>query len=478
MTAPHNEAPTRGTSSARLVTRTLLVLAPLAALGAAWWFTRGTPAPVAAGGHDHSTMAMGGDSARSVSLSPSDEHRIGVTFAEATYTPLDRQVRTVGQVSVDETRMHTVSLKVDGWVERLYVDFTGQSVVSGTPLLSIYSPMLVTAQEELLLAKRLAQQVSGGSAQARTESEELVAAARRRLAWWDVPQETIDHIEHANEVQRTITLRAPAGGVVVEKLVTAGQRVMAGETLYRLADLSSVWVDGEVYEQDLRTLRVGQSATAEFDALPGERFAGRVSHVFPILTPETRTARIRLSLRNPGLRLKPGMYATLLLDEPTRLPVLTVPRGAVLATGERQLVFVRRSNGQLEPRQVQTGATSDTRIEILRGLVAGDTVVASATFLVDAESNLGTALGGMGDMPGMEFTLPPSTNTPDSTRRKSRGADDAMKDMPGMKPSAPMPDMPGMPGMPGMSPAKPVPKAPNKKGGEHDGHTGHDGGGR
>ncbi len=475
MTAPHEPAPARGTSPARLVRRTLLVLAPLAALGAAWWFTRGAPAPVAAGGHDHSTMAMGGDSARSVSLSASDEHRIGVTFAEATYTPLDRQVRTVGQVSVDETRMHTVSLKVDGWVERLYVDYTGQSVASGTPLLSIYSPMLVTAQEELLLAKRLAQQVAGGSAQARSESDDLVAAARRRLAWWDVPQETIDHIEHSNEVQRTITLRAPAGGVVVEKLVTAGQRVMAGETLYRLADLSSVWVDGEVYEQDLRTLSVGQLATAEFDALPGERFAGRVSHVFPILTPETRTARIRLSLRTPGLRLKPGMYATLLLDEPARRPVLTVPRGAVLATGERQLVFVRRSNGQLEPRQVQIGATSDTRIEILRGLVAGDTVVASATFLVDAESNLGTALGGMGDMPGMEFTLPPSTTSPDSTRRKPRGTSDAMKDMPGMKQSPPMPDMPGMPGM---RPATPAPKAPNKKGGEHEGHTGHDGGGR
>ncbi|MBK7832031.1 MAG: efflux RND transporter periplasmic adaptor subunit [Gemmatimonadetes bacterium] len=475
MTSPHEQAPARGTSPARLVRRTLLILAPLAALGAAWWFTRRAPAPAAAGEHDHSTMAMGGDSARSVSLSASDEHRIGVTFAEATYTPLDRQVRTVGQVSVDETRMHTVSLKVDGWVERLYVDYTGQSVASGTPLLSIYSPMLVTAQEELLLAKRLEQQVAGGSAQARSESDDLVAAARRRLAWWDVPQETIDHIEHSNEVQRTITLRAPAGGVVVEKLVTAGQRVMAGETLYRLADLSSVWVDGEVYEQDLRTLSVGQLATAEFDALPGERFAGRVSHVFPILTPETRTARIRLSLRNPGLRLKPGMYATLLLDEPARSPVLSVPRGAVLATGERQLVFVRRSNGQLEPRQVQTGATSDTRIEILRGLVAGDTVVASATFLVDAESNLGTALGGMGDMPGMEFTIPPSTAGSDSSRTPSRGAIDTVKGAPGRRKTAPMPDMPGMPGK---SPVKPAPKAPDKKGHEHDGHAGHDSGGR
>ncbi|MBK6307756.1 MAG: efflux RND transporter periplasmic adaptor subunit [Gemmatimonadetes bacterium] len=160
-----------------------LILAPLAALGAAWWFTRRAPAPAAAGEHDHSTMAMGGDSARSVScFSASDEHRIGVTFAEATYTPLDRQVRTVGQVSVDETRMHTVSLKVDGWVERLYVDFTGQSVASGTPLLSIYSPMLVTAQEELLLAKRLAQQ--GGWRRRAGSQRVRKTSSQPRVAGW------------------------------------------------------------------------------------------------------------------------------------------------------------------------------------------------------------------------------------------------------------------------------------------------------
>ena len=204
--------------------------------------------------------------------------------------------------------------------------------------------------------------------------------------------------------------------------MTAGQRIMAGDAVYRLADLSTVWVDGDVYEQDLRAVRQGQRATAEFDAYPGERWAGRIAYVYPTLSPETRTARVRVALANPGLRLKPGMYATLHIEGAGSAAALTVPRAAVLATGERQLVFVRRADGRLEPREVTLGATSDDRAEILRGVSAGDTVVASATFLVDAESNLGTALGGMGDMPGMEITLPPAGPRADSARaRPPRG---------------------------------------------------------
>lgn len=402
----------------RLVWRALLWLAPVGAAALAWWFTRGATPSAPESGHDHSTMAMAGDSARPVSLSHADQRRIGVTFAAVEYAPLEREVRTVGQVAVDETRTHTVTLKVDGWVERLHVDFTGQAITRGAPLLALYSPTLVSAQEELLLARRLATAVAAGDTRARENADDLVASARRRFTWWDIPADEVARVEQSGEVQRTLTVRAPASGVVVEKNVTSGQRVMAGEPLYRLADLEVVWVEGEVYEQDLRTIAVGQVATAEFDALPGERFQGRVAYVYPLLTPETRTARVRIALSNPGLRLKPGMYATLLLAVRATQPVLSVPRGAVLATGERSLVFVRRANGQLEPRQVQTGSTTDLRIQILRGLAAGDTVVASATFLIDAESNLGTALGGMGDMPGMEITMPPQRRDTARTGRR------------------------------------------------------------
>jgi Cu(I)/Ag(I) efflux system membrane fusion protein len=231
-------------------------------------------------------------------------------------------------------------------------------------------------------------------------------SARRRLAYWDIPEREIAEIERTGEVRRTLTLRAPVGGVVVEKLVLSGQRIMAGETLYRVADLSVVWVEGEVFEQDLAAVRTGLSVTAEFESFPGERWSGRITYIYPTLNPDTRTARVRVELPNPGRRLKPGMYATFLFTSPRRDDALSVPRSAVLSTGERSLVFVRREDGRLEPRTVRVGSAAGDRVEVLAGLTAGETIVASATFLIDAESNLGTALGGMGNMPGMDMTSP------------------------------------------------------------------------
>ena len=405
MTDPERKSGDRSLRALRLAA---VIGAPALAIGIAWWATRSNGAPAAAsGGHDHSAATAPRDSAHSVMLDSADQRRIGVTYAPVEFGPLADEVRTVGQVTVDETRVRTISTKVDGWVERLHVDYTGQAVGRAAPLLDIYSPMLVTAQEELLLALRLSRDVAHGSADARASAEDLVASARRRLSWWDIPGEQLLEIERAGEVQRTLTLNAPTAGVVIEKNVTVGQRVMAGDVLYRVADLSSVWVESEVYEQDLRFIRVGQVATADFDAMPGERFTGRIAYVYPTLTPETRTARVRMLLPNEDRRLKPGMYATLHLTGAAGQGVLNVPRGAVLATGEWRIVFVRRPDGHLEPRQVHVGRTSDDRVEIIDGLALGETVVASATFLVDAESNLGTALGGMGDMPGMEVTIPP-----------------------------------------------------------------------
>lgn len=190
-------------------------------------------------------------------------------------------------------------------------------------------------------------------------------------------------------------------GVVVEKPVLAGTRIMAGEPAYRIADLSVVWLEGEVFEQDLALVHVGQTVTADFVAFPGKPRTGRISYVYPVLNPETRTVRVRVDVPNAGLRLKPGMYATFRLPAVQRAQVVTVPRSAVLMTGKRNVVFVRDSSGALVPREVTPGVATDERIEIVRGISAGETVVASATFLVDAESNLGSALGGMGNMPGM-----------------------------------------------------------------------------
>src|SRR5512133_1095187 len=430
-------------ASGMTLTRGLIYFAVLALTVVGVWFaTRGRSAPEsAAAGHNHGASASGDGTAKAVMLSAADQRRIGVTFAVAERGSLAKEVRTVGQVTFDETRLQTISPKIDGWVDRLFVNATGQPIATGEPLLTIYSPMLVSAQEELLLAKRLARDVSAASTDAQRNANDLLSSARRRLAYWDIPASEIATIERTEQVQKTLTLRSSASGYVLQKNVVAGQKIMAGDALYRVADLSTVWVEGEVFEQDLANVRTGQMVHADFDALPGRHLTGRISYIYPTLDPQTRTVRVRVVLVNPGLQLKPGMYATIIIAGTARASVLTVPRSAVLSIGERSIVFVRDTSGHLTPREVAIGASNDLRIEILRGLTAGETGVSSATFLVDAESNLGTALGGMGNMPGMEVTTPPkpldaappAAKPPVAAPAKAK---DPMADMPGMDHSA------------------------------------------
>lgn len=383
----------------------VLVLALAGAGATAYWATR-DPVPVeAAAGHAHGAGPAGGSGAMPVTLGPRDQARIGVTFAPVVRAPLGLSVRTVAQVTYDETRVKTVAPLIDGWVDQLYVNFTGQAVRPGEPLFTIYSPMVVTAQQELLLARRLLDDLSGGTPEAIQSARDLLESSRRRLEYWGVPRDEVRRVEETGEVRRTVTLRSPYGGVVVEKPVLAGQRIMPGDVAYRIADLSRVWVEGEVFERDLPAVRTGLRVTAEFTALPGVIREGRLTYVYPTINPETRTARIRVELLNPGSVLKPGMYATIRFSAPTD-SVYSVPRSAVLATGERDFVFLRSGDGRFVPTPVTLGAATDERVEILKGVSLGDTVVASGTFLVDAESNLGSLMGGMGDMPGMDVTAP------------------------------------------------------------------------
>ena len=393
----------------RILRATIYIVVVLVALGGAYLATRGNAGPTAmAAAHDQAGVAGdGAESTQPVTLTRDQARRIGVTYATATLGPLEKEVRTVGEITFDETRVHVISPKVDGWVDKLYLNATGQPVSVGEPILTIYSPMLVQAEEELLLAKRLQSDVSAASGDTQDGARDLLESARRRLAYWDIPQSEIAAIEQSGKVQKTLTLRSSASGYVLEKNVVAGQKIVAGDALYRVADLSTVWVEGEVFEQDLANVRLGQMVHADFQALPGEHRMGRISYVDPTINPETRTARVRVVLANAGLQLKPGMYATLRIAGTERGGVLTIPRDAVLSTGERNVVFVRDATGMLVPREVALGAATDDRVEILRGLAAGETVVGSGTFLVDAESNLGKALGGMGNMPGMDMRTPP-----------------------------------------------------------------------
>lgn len=379
---------------------------PVAAALIAYVATRSpSNAAPSATAHVHASVTPA-DSARAVMLSPADAHRIGVTYVAVSIQDMSREIRTVGQVIVDETRVKVATAKVDGWIERAYVNYVGQEVSVGAPLVAINSPMLATAQEELLLAKKLQSDVSSGSADTRAQAATLLASARSRLSYWDVTPDEIARLEADGKVQQPFVLRSRVNGFVIDKTAIAGQRVMAGDILYKIADLSRVWLEGEIYEQDFASLRVGQRVDAELQALSNDVVVGRIAYIYPSLNPETRTARVRVELANANGRLKPGMFATLRLSGAASPPALTIPRASVLSTGERNLVFVKRADGMLEPRVVQTGLVSSDRIQITRGLALGDTVVASATFLIDAESNLGTAFGGMGNMPGMDIAAP------------------------------------------------------------------------
>lgn len=378
-----------------------------AAGGVAWYATRGEAAEREDAAHAHGAGAPVG-AATPVMLDSAQSARIGVTFALAESGPIVQELRSVGQVVLDETRVRTVSLKFDGWVERLFVDYTGRDVRAGEPLLVTYSPMLASAEDELVLASQLVRDVQEADSATRAGAVRLLAGARARLRNWDVPVEEIARAETTRESHRTLEIRAPYDGVVIEKLVTEGQRVMAGEPLLRLADLRRVWVEGEVFEQDLSLMRRGQRVSVDLAAFPGRPRTGPIVFLQPTVDAQTRTLRIRVELDNADGQLRPGMYATIRVRAAATPAVVYVPRSALLSTGQRDVVFVRTDDGTLVPREVVRGIASDDRVEIRSGLAAGETVVASATFLVDAESNLGSALGGMGAMPGMEMPAPPT----------------------------------------------------------------------
>ncbi len=388
---------------------TVALVVGIAALGAC-----GTSDDEAAPGagmtaEEHARMQAGGTQGTSdstgaavremVHLSDDQGRALGVIYTTADRGPLTRTLRTVGRIDAPEPRIVDVTPKVDGFVEELYVSYTGESVRRGQPLLTIYSPLMVAAQEELLTARRMLDRVDSSAAEPWHHATDMLAAARRRLEYWDISDEQILAIEESGEVRKALTLVAPFGGIVLAKDVLQGQRVAAGERLYRIADISEVWVEGDVFEQDLQFVHVGQQAHIEVAAYPGEHLMGRVSFVYPTVDEESRANKIRVTVPNPGLRLKPGMFATVFLDATVGSDVLTVPLDAVIVTGERNVVFLRDAEGMLTPREVVLGARAGDRVQILAGLDEGQTVVASANFLVDAESRLASTGGGM---PGMQ----------------------------------------------------------------------------
>jgi Cu(I)/Ag(I) efflux system membrane fusion protein len=363
------------------------------------------PAPEAA--------SPGGVAGRAaVALSPERLQVLGVRSEPVHHARLERAIRTVGRVTADERRVHHVHTKVEGYVERLDVDFTGAHVRKGQHLLSLYSPELVATQQEYLLAFRARQRLSHSPVPSTARSgEDLLEAARQRLLFWDVRPEDIAALERTGQVRRTVDLHAEHGGYVIQKNVAMGMRVMPQDELFGLVDLSHLWVMADVYESDLPLIRPGMTGEVTLPYLPGRIWTGAVTYVAPTVDPATRTIKVRLEVDNTGDDLKPDMYADVVL-RPTLGTGLIVPESAVIQTGDRNIVFVDLGEGRFEPREVQLGPKVEGGVQVTRGLEDAESVVVSANFLLDSESSLKAALGAVRPLPtgGGEPTPPPAAD--------------------------------------------------------------------
>ena len=331
-----------------------------------------------------------------VQISPERQQLIGVRFGTVEQRSLQKIIRTVGRIDYDEKRIGIVSPKISGWIEELYVDFTGQFVRKGAPLLTIYSPELVSTQEEYLLALKARQDWSKSPFSEVAESgTRLADSARRRLKLWDISDAQIKALEESREPKKTLTLYSPFTGHVLEKMANKGRFVDAGMSLYKIADLSVVWLIADIYESELPAIRVGQPAAIQMAYYPGETFTGKAIYIYPYLDAQTRTAKVRYEFANPHGKLKPEMFAN--VEITVRFgDKLAVPEDAVIDTGIRKVVIVDRGSGYFEPREVRLGVKAGEVFEVLDGLKAGERVVTSANFLIDSESKLKEAVGGMG----------------------------------------------------------------------------------
>jgi len=328
-----------------------------------------------------------GGSGSEIRIDPVIQQDMGIRTSPVRKGPLVHTILTYGHITEDETRTTEINPKTSGWVEKLYVDFTGKHVERGDPLFEFYSPDLVAAQEEYLVAKRNLGRPSGGRA------EDLLESARRRLRYFDIAESEIRQIEETGKVQKSLLIRSPFSGFVIQKDVNEGDFVRAGTTVFRISDLSHVWAEAHIYEYELPWVSEGQEAKMTLTYLPGKVFQGKVTYVYPYLQQKTRDVVIRLEFENPDYELKPDMYADVRIESRAKQEGLIIPSEAVIRSGQRNIVFVVRGKGKFTPRDVILGRTlNDGRVQVLVGLSEGEIIVTSGQFLLDSESKLREAV--------------------------------------------------------------------------------------
>ena len=348
-----------------------------------------------------------------IKISVEKVQKLGVKTVAASLRQLTQTVRAVGRIEPNERRVYTIAPKFEGWVETLHVNAVGDVVKPGQPLLEVYSPELVSTQREYLITSQGLTAMQDAAPQALSSMQALAQASLMRLKSWGIGDSELKKLRTTGEVKRTLTYRSPVLGVVLEKPALQGMRFMPGDMMYKIADLSTVWVMADVFEQDIALVKAGQAAVLRLDAFPGREFKTRVTYIYPTLNEQTRTIPVRLELANKDALLRPGMYAQVELQTTgNKISTVTVPDSAVIYNGQRTIVLVELGEGRYQARDVKLGRNSDDDIEVLAGIAEGEKVVVSANFLIDAESNLKAAIGGFGAANKEGTTPSPSYPSP------------------------------------------------------------------
>lgn len=362
-------------------------------------------------GHDHSSMGTAPkpssdqDAKSTFTVSPERQQLIGIKTEPVMIRTLDKEIRTVGMVTLDESKIYNIQTKYTGWIDRVYVDFRWQHVHIGQPLFSIYSPELVTAQEEYLLALKSKNILNNSQfPDISSGADSLLKASRRRLELLGVSQSQIKELASTGEVKTNLTIYSPVKGHVAKKNAFENMHVEPNTVLYKIADHTTAWVQVDIYENEIPLVKLGEKATMTLASFPGEVFEGEVTFIWPHVNPETRTVKARLEFPNPDLKLLPEMYADVILNIPMG-EMLTIPRSAVLRTGKKDIVFVDKGDGNIEIRRVQLGQKVGGYYEILRGLTKGEEVVSRANFLIDSESKVQAAVATWGEEEGDQETM-------------------------------------------------------------------------
>jgi Cu(I)/Ag(I) efflux system membrane fusion protein len=351
--------------------------------------------PVYEGDDEAATTGAGSSAKNQVRISTEKIQKLGVRTEAAAMRLLGKTVRAAGRIEPDERRVFVVTAKFEGYVERLHVNATGQPVAKDQPLFEAYSPELVSAQREYAIAMQGLESMKDAGAEAQAGMRQLADSSLARLRNWDLSPSQVTALMKSGQPQRTISFPSPVAGIVSEKKALQGMRFMPGEMLYQVTDLSSVWVIADLSEQDIGLVKTGAKARVTTTAYPNEAFEGRITYIYPTLKAETRSIPVRVELANPGQRLKPAMFAQVELAVGGKAPVLTVPDSAVIDTGTRRIVLVQLQEGRFDPREVELGARGERFVEIIKGVKEGEQVVVAANFLIDAESNLKAAVGGL-----------------------------------------------------------------------------------